>query len=131
LDDLPASQRQFIDRFAGTGLFKVYRTVSDREFEIFIDTCVLFGDPERTSEVRHGDSLGELQRRWSSLIQRGATIHTRRLVYSSYPFSRELAERARDFLQQRGANCLTLIASSELRGQPADRDSASLVITGA
>jgi hypothetical protein len=130
LQDLPAQQKIIIDQFAGLRLFKVWRTVGEREFEIYLDVSALFVDPAMPQETRDQVTLSRLQDRWASLVRRGTTLHTRRIVYTNYPYSDQLALAAHALARQREtASAIPLVSSTELKDSSIDADSAALVIT--
>ena len=62
-------------------------------------------------------------------MMRGAPIHLERIVYTNYPYSKQLAEIAADLFHHRLGRRPTILTASELREHPEARGSATLVIT--
>lgn len=128
LSDLPSKQRDAIDRFAGTGFFKVYRQLDRRQLEIFLDVSALF-PAEALSYKPTVDALNKLMDVWKALIRRGLPIHIRRIVHASYPFSKELAEFSEGVLRNHHGNHDVIVTDARnLRQIPPIPETATLVV---
>lgn len=128
-EDLSDKQRIMIDQLAGTGFFKVLRRVGEKDSEIFLDVSVLFNHSDSTYRPTV-QALEKLEQRWKGMVLRGAPLHLRRVIPSSYPFSSQLAELATGEIKKIDDSLkVDVIAPRELRSVVAEPESASLVVT--
>ena len=130
LADLPSAQRDTINDLAGIGVFKVFRRVGDRNYEIFLNTEALF--PASIALDAHSKQfLDTLRKHWEVLIRRGIPIHLQRIVHTSYPFSDELSISVEGVLHANNTNTKAVrISGRELRTESTSEHSASLVVSG-
>jgi len=125
--DVPEIYTELIDRLAGTGFFKAYRSAQKREFEIFLDVSALF--PSTPSGDEDLDAfLGDIRRQWNQLVLRGLPVHSVRIVHGSYPFSRELAEAAAAVFNSHSDREVEILDSRALRRSNATPSKATLVV---
>jgi hypothetical protein len=111
-DDLPPESRRLLERFSGKGLFRVFRDAPSRRYEIYVDVERVFGtDPE-----------------WETFVRRGLTVHLRRIVYSSYPYSEQLAQRALQTLPEGDRNKVSVIDAAQLGTASREPETATLVV---
>lgn len=94
LEDFPIELREKVDRFAGIGLFRAHRNVCDRLAEISFDVGKLFERPGTISYQPTSKAVADFQNRWKREILRGAPLNLRHVIYTEYPYSKELAEAA-------------------------------------
>lgn len=129
-DDLPKDQRDILDKLAGTGVFKVFRNIEQRQLEIFLDIAALF--PAQLADVdKNFEILSAIKSKYLSIARRGLPVHTKRIIYTSYPFSENLAIAAEGILKEFDkTNVHSLIPSRDIRGtKPPQPETASLVVS--
>lgn len=129
-DDLPKDQREILDKLAGTGVFKVFRNLEQRQLEIFLDIAALF--PAKIPEGdQNAETLSDIKNKYIAIARRGLPVHLKRIIHTNYPFSEELAIAAEGVLKEYGKTEESyLIASRELRTiNPPQPETASLVVS--
>jgi hypothetical protein len=131
LEDFPIELREKVDRFAGIGLFRVHRNVCDRLAEISFDVGKLFERPDNISYQPTSKAVTDFQDRWQREILRGAPLNLRHIIYTEYPYSKELAEAALKHLKVVSEDlALEPVNGRELRGL-AKKDGASALVISA
>lgn len=131
LEDFPNELRGKVDRFAGIGLFRVHRNVCDRLAEISFDVGKLFERPDNISYQPTSKAVIDFQDRWKREIVRGAPLNLRHIIYTEYPYSKELAEAALKHLKVVSEDlALEPVNGRELRGL-AKKDGASALVISA
>lgn len=130
LEDFPIELREKVDRFAGIGLFRVHRNVCDRLAEISFDVGKLFERPDTIPYQPTRKAVTDFQDRWKREILRGAPLNLRHIIYTEYPYSKELAEAALIHLKVvSGDLALEPVNSRELRGLAKKDEASALVIS--
>lgn len=126
--DLPQSQQAIIDKLAGLGLFKVFKNLDGRFLEYYLDTSVLFSDTS-AAEVGDGDICKEVQTRWKGMVTRGSPLTLNRIVHAEYPFSKELADFAKEILSPyHDIQAASVTNSRDLRASSVTEEMATLVV---
>lgn len=130
LDDFPSALREKVDRFSGIGLFRVHRNVCGRLSEISFDVSKLFGQPDTILYEPTRKAIADFQERWKREILRGAPLNLQHVIYTEYPYSKELAMAALKHLQGASADlALEPIDSRELRTLTKKDEASALVIS--
>ncbi|MFC7288219.1 hypothetical protein ACFQPC_09255 [Herminiimonas glaciei] len=83
---IPTAQRKLLEKFAGTGVFRVHRKIGERISEITIDLTPLLNPAEAES-----DTVNEFQQSWSRLLRTSISANISHIVYPTYPLSDDLA----------------------------------------
>lgn len=128
LDDFDEETRSILDKVVSTGLFKVFRTVENREFELYLDVDNMlngmFGDDAARARV---EDIGlRLQR----LLNRGLPVHLRRIVATDYPGASEIAETAHAALPAGLRSEVKIVKMHELLDELNEAGTATLVVSG-
>lgn len=125
-EDLSSVQKERIDLLAGTGVFKVFRNLQQRQLEIFLDVSEIF-----TAESNKNLALIALKEKWLGIVRRSLPVHLKRIIYAGYPYSQELGTLSEDILKQyQNIQASILIGSRDLRQGETAEGTASLVIAG-
>lgn len=131
LEDFPIELREKVDRFAGIGLFRVHRNVCDRLAEVSFDVGKLFERSDNISYQPTRKAVADFQDRWKREILRGAPLNLRHVIYTEYPYSKELAEAALKHLKVVSEDlALDPVNGRELR-RLAKKDEASALVISA
>lgn len=109
--DFPRNLRQKIDQIAGIELFRVHRMVGERITEISFDVSRLFKSPDPDGYQPTEKAIGDFKAQWKREVLRGAPLNLQHVIYTQYPYSKELAESVIDHLK---------LVSPELSLEPLD-----------
>lgn len=130
LADFAESHREVLAQLASTNLFKVFRSVDGKDFELFLDVEAMFSVSLDDTYARA--VVLSLKTRWKRLIHRGLPIHLRRIVYTNYPGAKSMAGDVNTFVQE-SRNSMpakhSVISSKELQGHKIDCETASLIVS--
>lgn len=130
LADFPSVLREKVDRFAGIGLFRVHRNVCGRLAEISFDVGKLFERPDTISYQPTRKAITDFQERWKREILRGAPMNLQHVIYTEYPYSKELAEAALKHLKVVSEDlALEPVDSREFRTRTKKDEASALVIS--
>ena len=128
LSDFSEAHRNVLSKLSSTGLFKVFRSINERNYEIYLDVQAMFApEPGNT----HAEAfVSDLFTKWRRLVKRGMPIHLQRIIYTNYPGTKAMAEDALALLQQKlDQQSITLIGSRELHNRGTNQETASLVVS--
>jgi hypothetical protein len=124
LSDFAEAHRKILDDLSSTGLFKVFRSVNSREFEIYLDVEAMLERPAK-------DFVRELIVKLERLLKRGIPVHLRRIIYTEYPGVEALAKVAFAFskteLDPKG---ISITGSKGLGNHSKNPETASLIVSG-
>lgn len=135
LSDFPPSQRDTLSALMGTGLFKTFKTVDAREFEIYLDIEAFF-DPAASRDAESQGIVDSIKVRFDRLVNRGMPIHLRRIIFTQYPGAKRLAASALDAyshylgIGKETGSAVQLIDAARLHSSNKSFETASLVISG-
>jgi hypothetical protein len=91
LSDFDEASRAVLDRLVSTGLFRVFRAVGTRRFELYLDVQTMLEGSIQEASAQ--ERVEDIRTRLGRLIRRGTTVHLRRIIPTSYP---GMARIARD-----------------------------------
>lgn len=128
LNDFSEAHRNVLSKLSSTGLFKVFRSIDERNFEIYLDVQAMFA---RESGNAYAEAfVSELLTKWKRLVKRGMPIHLQRIIYTNYPGTKAMAKDALALLQKKlDIQSITLIGSRELHSHGTNQETASLVVS--
>ncbi|WP_050460926.1 hypothetical protein [Herbaspirillum autotrophicum] len=127
LADFDENTRALLDKVVSTGLFKVYKTVENRQFELYLDVENMLkaktGDKDARSRVK------EISKRLNRLLQRGLPVHLKRIVPTSYPGTYALTKQAKTFVPEQLRGAVKIVAPQALLMSKAPDAGATLVVS--
>lgn len=140
LNDFSEVQRKILDQLVGTEFFKVFRSVADRDFELYLDVESVFSDVSPNS-LGSGFAIDSIKAKWARLVKRGLPVHLKRIVYTNYPGALQMAQVAGTFFSAPDlmvdisrspkitAEAL-ILASNNLQSCAVEPETATLVLSG-
>lgn len=128
LGDFDEASRAVLDKLVSIGLFKAFRAVGTRQFELYLDVQNMLegADSEASAQERVEDIRTKLGR----LVRRGSTVHLRYIVSTSYPGAAKIASDAFAALPAALRENVLVMPSRDLTSGCEKRDSATLVLSG-
>lgn len=127
-EDIPGDQLRVLDELVGMGLFRVSRSLENREKEISFDVSTLFYSADNLHD-KTAKVIEKVAKKWKGFVKRGMPIHLGRIIFAAYPFSKELAESAKDLLSAHGVISVgNVMESRAVRDCLRDPETASLVV---
>ena len=128
LGDFDEASRSVLDRLVSTGLFKVFRSVGTRQFELYLDVQnMLEGNVEEESARAR---VADIRVKLSRLLRRGSTVHLRRIVPTGYPGARTIADLAHAALPLNLQEQAVVTSSETLSAVSEEREAGTLVLSG-
>lgn len=128
LADFDEASRSLLDRLVSTGVFRVFRAVGNRQFELYLDIeSILTGkasDPDGQQRVQ------DINQRTERLVRRGMPVHLHRIVPTAYPGANAIAKLAHNLLPPDVKATAQIKSSQELLPAPQNAESATLVVSG-
>jgi hypothetical protein len=128
LSDFEESARAVLDRLVSTNLFKVFRDLGNRSFELYLDLESMFGTDCDDADARL--RVQDIRLRLQRLLRRGMPVHLRRIVPTAYPGTDAIANSAFTALPTELKGQVGIKASSDLLSQATQHETATLVISG-
>lgn len=129
LADFEKKHRDMLSLLAGTDTFKIFRSLGEREFELYLDIdALLFASNLKSQHAREVRS--DFLKKWIKFIRRGIPIHIERMVHTTYPASKEMAKVALQELSKKSIEeHIQVLAPTQLGAVPISENSASLVLS--
>jgi hypothetical protein len=78
LSDFDEASRAVLDRLASVGLFKAFRSVGTRQFELYLDVQNML--ESAAGEASAQERVNDIHTKFARLVRRGTTVHLRRIV---------------------------------------------------
>lgn len=128
LSDFDESSRSVLDRLVSTGLFKAFRSVGTRQFELYLDVQNMLEGTAEEESAR--DRVADIRSRLFRLTRRGSTVHLRRIVPTSYLGAGTIADLAHAALPSVLREQAVVTASMALSAVPEEREAGTLVLSG-
>lgn len=128
LSDFEESARAVLDRLVSTNLFKVFKDVGNRTFELYLDIESMFRDEATDEEARQRVQRIRLQ--LQRLLWRGMPIHLRRIIPTAYPGADAIANDALAAVPATLRTRVEIKPSNSLLPQAPESDTATLVVSG-
>lgn len=128
LGDFSESHRKVLAQLVSTNLFKVFRSVEVRDFELYLDVEAMLSGSHADCVEAH-QAVTDLKIRWSRLVKRSMPVHLRRIVFTNYPDVKRMATEALALLPAANSEYVRLLGSRELQHCAVDPETATLVIS--
>lgn len=128
LSDFDETSRSVLDQLVSTGLFKAFRSVGTRQFELYLDLQNMLEGTAEEESAR--DRITDIRNRLFRLIRRGSTVNLRRIVPTSYPGARTLADQTLAALPSGLREQAIVTPPMELSVAPEEKEAGTLVLSG-
>lgn len=128
LNDFDEASRAVLDRLASIGLFKAFRSVGTRQFELYLDIENMLGNA--AGEASAQERIDDIRTKLARLVRRGTTVHLQRIVPTSYPGTAAIANEAYAAVPAPLCAGILVTPSSELSFAGVKREAATLVLSG-
>lgn len=127
LTDFDEAERAVLDRVISTGLFKVFRSVGSRHFELYLDVESMLNGG--LAEGAAQDRVQDIRLRLQRLLRRGMPVHLRRIVPTAYPATDSVAREALENLPLELKSTVHIVQSRDLLQEPTQQERATLVVS--
>lgn len=127
LSDFDEASRSVLDRLVSTGLFKAFRSVGTRQFELYLDIQNMLEGTAEEESAR--DRVADIRTKLSRLLRRGSTVHLRRIVPTGYPGASTIANLAHAALPSNLQEQAIVTSSMALSAVPEEREAGTLVLS--
>jgi hypothetical protein len=128
LNDFDETSRSVLDRLVSTGLFRAFRSVGTRQFELYLDVQNMLEGTAEEESAR--DRVADIRSRLSRLIRRGSTVNLRRVVPTGYPGAKTFADQTHETLPSDLQAQAIVTPSMALSTAPEEREAGTLVLSG-
>jgi hypothetical protein len=129
LGDFSESHRNVLAQLVSTDLFKVFRSIDGRDFELYLDVDSMLSGSQSECPEAH-QAVADLKTRWHRLVRRGMPVHLQRIVYTSYPGAKRMASGAQALLPTTTvSHDIGLIGSRDLQHCAVSPETATLVVS--
>lgn len=128
LNDFDETSRSVLDRLVSTGLFRAFRSVGTRQFELYLDVQNMLEGMAEEESAR--ERVADIRSRLSQLIRRGSTVNLRRVVPTGYPGARTFADQTYAALPSNLQEQAIVTPSMALSAVPEEREAGTLVLSG-
>ena len=128
LADFDETARAILDRLVSTDLFKVFRSVGSRDFELYLDVESMLDAASNPSKEQ--EPVQDVRLRLERLLRRGLPVHLRRIVPTAYPGTIAIARRAYEALPAEVQANVNTVFSKDLLASTPELETATLVVSG-
>jgi hypothetical protein len=128
LGDFDEASRAVLDRLASVGLFKAFRSVGTRQFELYLDVENMLEGTALDASAQ--ERVDDIRSRLARLVRRGTTVHLRRIVPTAYPGAAAIANDARIAIPASLRDGVLITPAGDLSSAGVEREAATLVISG-